>query len=130
MQSKEYLRSAFLKQLEDHPLCYICNTNPHAANDRRCNPCRSEYLKDLRKRNGGKWYHELTPEAKTKRLARQRVYDAIKWDRLKREACVICGANSEGHHHVGYDKANSLNVVWLCRLHHREIEKVHQLTGS
>jgi len=37
---------------------------------------------------------------------------------LTPEPCVICGAAKAEGHHEDYDKP--LDVVWLCRRHHRE----------
>jgi len=35
---------------------------------------------------------------------------------LKRQPCIICGAEQVDAHHVDYLKP--LEVVWLCRKHH------------
>ena len=123
MNIKEYQRNAFLKQLAENPLCYICKTNPHAPSDTRCCSCRNVYLKSLRKRNAGKWYKNLTPEKRQKRKARTRIYVAIKRHKMVRQPCCICGAVSEAHHYAGYDDNHLYDVMWLCRKHHREFEK-------
>lgn len=130
MTKKESARKAFLKALEEHPLCIHCNTNPHAPNDRRCNPCRRVYAKKLRKENGGAWYHQQTPEQYHKRLMRQRKYDAVKWGRLIPQPCAVCGGIAEAHHYKGYSVEFALVVAWMCRLHHRQLEKYLRLTNS
>ena len=55
--------------------------------------------------------------------SRERAYNAVaaakrKGD-LKPEPCSACGAKAEAHHN-DYDKP--LEVVWLCRKHHRLID--------
>jgi ABC-type lipoprotein export system ATPase subunit len=52
--------------------------------------------------------------------ARQKVHIAIKKGILNRQPCAVCGdPKSEGHH---FDYTKPLEVRWLCRKHHREIE--------
>jgi len=59
--------------------------------------------------------------------ARNKVHGAIRTGKLERQPCEICGdPKSEGHHYKGYE--NALDVQWLCRLHHRELE--NQLTKT
>lgn len=66
---------------------------------------------------------------KTQWNAYQSVRLAVKSRRLtKPEFCQMClqvgvGHNGiEAHHHKGYDKANRLDVVWLCSPCHCEVE--------
>jgi hypothetical protein len=52
--------------------------------------------------------------------ARRQVHLAIKKGILKRQPCEVCrDPKSEGHHP---DHSKPLEVIWLCRQHHREIE--------
>lgn len=65
-----------------------------------------EYAKNARKRSPHK--------AK----ARDMVNKAVKNGELLKIPCVICGnKKSEGHHE---DYSKPLEVIWLCRKHHRE----------
>jgi ribosomal protein S27AE len=55
--------------------------------------------------------------------ARVAVYYAIQTGKLTRpKACSRCGkpCKPEAHHHRGYDRANRLDVLWLCRSCHHE----------
>lgn len=52
-------------------------------------------------------------------LARAHVAVALADGRLRRQACWVCGATAEPHHPC-YDEAYRLDVVWLCRSHHRQ----------
>lgn len=124
MNIKEYQRAAFLKSLEENPLCCTCNINLHAPNDKRCNPCRNAYLKERRKLDAGGWYKRLTPEQKQKRRARAVVHNRIKRGKMERHPCEICGnPNSEKHHYAGYSKEHVGTVRDLCKLCHGEEDK-------
>jgi hypothetical protein len=129
MRSKEYARRAFLKSLIEHPLCCICGLNPHASNDRRCNPCRREYLRGIRLRDNGGWYKRLTPLQAHKRRVRARIYISVKRGKTIRRPCELCGSLAEAHHYKGYDDKNTYAVRWLCRKHHRELE-IKSLTSG
>lgn len=49
--------------------------------------------------------------------ARNAVSRALKSGRLIKKPCVKCGDNKSFAHHTDYSKP--LDVVWLCRTHHR-----------
>lgn len=61
-------------------------------------------------------YKKLNPE---KRLAHQKVSNAIRDGRLKKGVCMFCGEIKADGHHVDYSKP--LDVIWLCRTHHKQI---------
>lgn len=84
----------------------------------------AEKGRDYYKRNAGariaktiKW--EATyPERKQ---AHRTVQYAVKTGVLKKLPCEKCGnPKSEGHHP---DYSKPLEVVWVCRLHHRELDR-------
>lgn len=53
--------------------------------------------------------------------ARTKVQNAVRDGIIKKLPCVKCGnSKSEGHHK---DYRKYLDVVWLCRKHHRELHK-------
>ena len=53
--------------------------------------------------------------------AKQQVYLALRNGELKKYPCEFCGCiDSEAHHP---DYSDRLNVRWLCRYHHRAIER-------
>jgi DNA-directed RNA polymerase subunit RPC12/RpoP len=58
---------------------------------------------------------------KHKAAAHSAVFMAIKKGELKKLPCTICGKKAEAHH-PDYNKP--LNVIWLCRFHHKAIHKV------
>lgn len=59
-------------------------------------------------------------ENREKMLAHKKVYNAIKRGKLVRMPCEICGTTLAIHaHHENYDAP--LDVIWLCRKHHRWI---------
>ena len=49
--------------------------------------------------------------------ARRIVQNEVKAGRLVGLPCLICGGDSEAHHP---DYSAPLDVVWLCRLHHKQ----------
>jgi hypothetical protein len=53
--------------------------------------------------------------------ARRLVEYAIKAGLIKKLPCSICGDPKSEAHHEDYEKP--LEVVWLCRRHHREADK-------
>lgn len=53
--------------------------------------------------------------------AREMVTSRIKRGTMERLPCAVCGElKSEAHHE---DYAKPLEVIWLCRKHHREADK-------
>jgi hypothetical protein len=57
--------------------------------------------------------------------ARRIFNNAVSKGDIKRLPCFVCGVeNSEGHH---ADYSQPLDVVWLCRTHHRQ---THALVNS
>ena len=57
-----------------------------------------------------------------KRAAHVAVYDAVRFGKLKRQACEVCGATkSVCAHHDDYSKP--LDVRWLCRQCHADWHK-------
>lgn len=86
-------------------------------------PERRSYMKIYRKNNLE--YMRLKSRAKTA------VLRAIAAGHLVREPCDICGLTPlvvngknriEAHHHRGYERANYLEVRWLCVPHHCQAE--------
>jgi len=78
---------------------------------------RREYNKLWRKNN-----HDKVKEYRAKYLEKMRARDkfkyAIKTGKIIRQPCQECGnVKSEGHH---TDYTKPLEVIWLCRNHHRK----------
>lgn len=60
-------------------------------------------------------YQNENPE---KLRAHRLVYWAVKSGKLTKHPCYVCGnEKSEGHH---YDYTKPLDVIWVCRKHHRQ----------
>jgi hypothetical protein len=65
-----------------------------------------------------KKYYSL-PENKLKASCRQITRNAVRWGKLIKKSCEVCGAIKSEAHHKDYYKP--LDVVWLCREHHTEL---------
>lgn len=78
---------------------------------------------------------ELDPARKLKKLeyqrkrranspgksrCRQAVSSALRYGRITRSNCQVCGAVKVEAHHPDY--RSPLRIVWLCRKHHLEID--------
>jgi len=124
-------RKSSQESLARNPMCSKCGVNPHATKTPWCLSCRNEYQKILRKKNPGRWYRAITPLQKRKRDSRIVIYGLIKLGIMERKPCGICGnVKSEGHHHKGYEGANAIDVIWLCKRHHFEADQKLNLTGG
>jgi hypothetical protein len=55
-----------------------------------------------------------------KYAARTAVSNAVRDGRLIKRACNVCGSPDVEGHHTDYSKP--LDVMWLCRYHHQQIE--------
>lgn len=64
-------------------------------------------LEKGRKYRSKNWY---------KKLAQAAVARAVKYRKLKRLPCLICGEKKSQAHHPDYSKR--LEVLWLCQRHH------------
>lgn len=53
-----------------------------------------------------------------KKKAHKDVENAIRWKRLVKGPCEVCGAEKVEAHHDDYSR--TLDVRWLCRPHHLE----------
>lgn len=56
-----------------------------------------------------------------RRLASRVVQNAVKRGRLVKCPCAICGESAEAHHP---DYSAPLDVVWLCRPHHKQAHAI------
>ena len=69
-----------------------------------------------------------------KEKARNAVSNAIRDGRLDKPAkCSVEDCTTprvEAHHHLGYAKENWLDVQWLCILHHREADRLEEVSSS
>jgi len=101
-----------------------------------CRPCKNEKVYEYRRGPGRAAHNERMgryqkdkydndPEFRLKTSARHAVQRALKSGKLKRPHwCPSCHrvVRLHAHHHQGYDKANWLNIIWLCARCHREEE--------
>ncbi len=73
----------------------------------------SEY-KEIMRQATANWAKRNIKKAK----AHKQLRNEIKQGRIIRKPCEICGKEKTDAHHADYNKP--LQVMWLCRLHHKE----------
>lgn len=61
---------------------------------------------------------KLDPQARAKIRARQAINSEVKYGRVTRLPCEVCGEPKTEAHHDDY--AKPLEVRWLCKTHHEE----------
>lgn len=77
---------------------------------------RAKTLERKEKQRGyGKKHNLLNPE---KYKARQKLQNAVRDGRVKREPCMFCGKTKVQAHHKDYSKP--FDVIWVCFQCHRE----------
>lgn len=108
-----YYKIGLSKQATNHLLSLAASRSPHPKGQHNPNwrggkkNHLREYKEQQRKRFPQKW------------KARVLATSALRWGKLQRQPCEICGDNNAEMHHVDYSKP--LEVKWLCRKHHREL---------
>lgn len=90
----------------------------------KSNPELFAKLKERRGKALKKWLLNH-PE---KHKAHVKVYLALKKGTLKRLNCKVCERSETEAHHPDYTKP--LDVVWLCREHHKDIHRLSRLTPT
>ena len=56
-----------------------------------------------------------------KRAAHIILGNAVKYGKVKKQLCWVCGGLAEAHHP---DYSKPLDVVWLCSQHHKDTHKL------
>lgn len=67
------------------------------------------------------WLKMVEKEQRDKTFARSQVAYALKTGKLKKDTCV-CGSTKVEAHHPDYGRP--LDVIWACRKHHAELDKM------
>lgn len=63
-----------------------------------------------------------------RRKAGSAVSNALQSGKLEKQPCLCCGSTEVEGHHPDYSRP--LDVVWLCRNHHRQVHKEHKIYSS
>jgi len=124
------------KELAEYP---ICSRNKDGL-DNFCKVCKREKSRIYRAKNRenrnksnrqyrkqnrvNRWkylkgWRDKHPEKHAAHIA---VKNALKDGSLKKKKCPVCGAEKVEAHH--YDYSKPLDVVWLCKKHHRYTHEV------
>ncbi len=109
--------------------CVRCQINFTANSNAQkyCVACKAL----VRKENNVLWQHQDYVKNRTKKLEQTTAYNksekgraaekfraAIRYGKMERQPCEICGQSKAQGHHTDYSKP--LEVRWLCAKHHRE----------
>lgn len=144
--NKECRTCGVLKPLSD----YYPHSGMRDGRLNHCKECKKRRQSEFRLSDEGKQYFRAyfqkyyaekahvfkASQARQKKLhpekfkARAAVNHALRDKRLFRMPCQQCGvAQSEAHHP---DYSRPLDVVWLCRSHHREVHSIqsHMEVGA
>lgn len=81
----------------------------------------NHYLWSGGESNRKRYIKEYKIKFRERYLARQKISDAIRRGKIKRQPCQICGIEKSEAHHKDYSKP--FEVIWLCRMHHRVADK-------
>lgn len=87
-----------------------------------CRECYSFFCAELLPKHEHNAYgHGLGEEERRKRIrVRTQANHAVRDNKITQLFCCICGAEEDiEKHHPNYNKP--LDVVWLCKKHHREL---------
>lgn len=92
------------------PTCSRCDRPPRPG-QRYCADCHAAYMRA--------YNHQ--PAATARKRARRVAYSAKQQGYLTPAPCAVCGCPTVEMHHPDY--AKPLEVVWLCRPHHRALHR-------
>lgn len=93
------------------------------------NKCINCVKKDIRK-YGGKYSKEYLKGGKYYKKVKARIAlnYAVKNGKIKKGNCEFlaesCKGRIEGHHYKGYEKKHYFDIKWLCKKHHRIVDKL------
>lgn len=110
-----------LAHIRESKARYKASPKGKAAEARyRMSERRREAAQRFRQSDKGKawWVHD-------RNLRRHVFHNALRYGRLVRQPCEICGGSVElqGHHPFGYVGDMVLAVWWLCGTHHRGMHR-------
>lgn len=97
------------------PTVAVCKCgNQSRPGQRTCWTCHAEYMRNFRKTRF------LTPSERFKMNCRSYLHVYIRRGKIAKKPCEVCGNPEAESHHQDYSKP--LDVRWLCRVHHLELD--------
>ena len=99
--------------------CKECDAERHRTRYAK-NPEKAKaWMREHYKRNKKKYHKKSAEYIKRnpeKNRAHMKVRDALKYGKLEKKPCEVCGENKVEAHHKDYSRP--LEVNWLCPVHH------------
>lgn len=112
-----------IKQCSECPKTFKAGSN----RQKYCLECKVK----VRKENDVMWQHDYYMKNQTTKLEQSKKYNqsekgraseklrsAVRYGKIERQPCEVCGTPKAEGHHQDYTKL--LEVTWLCRKHHAE----------
>lgn len=95
--------------------CSKCNgpLGSRYKKQRYCAECHAAWSRENRVRHS-----ELTDDQRMRANARSYLNTYLRRGYITKNPCIICGSCEVQGHHENYNKP--LEVVWLCKPHHRQ----------
>lgn len=87
-----------------------------------------KYNSDWRKKNGYHSENSWRLRFPEKVKAQQALNRAVRNGKLIKKPCFICDSSKSVAHHSDYNKP--LQVIWVCRIHHRSIHYTYNPPGT
>jgi len=110
--------------------CRTCKSTEHLYKDQNRYICKNcSYLRQKKYRETDKG--KAASKRGTEKYELNNRFRRIAWNECKKlgsRPCEVCGEVKTDKHHPDYTQP--LDVIWLCRLHHKEEHKKILLKNS
>lgn len=112
----------FHRDKENKTMCSKCKVEPRLSYSRYCQSCKNKASAQWWKDHPG--YAAAGTEQGKRATIRRYVKTMVDAGKFEKWPCEICGDHdSEAHHYAGYEPEHRLDVLWVCKKHHTEMEQ-------
>lgn len=125
LETTDELRCSRCRQVK-HKTEFFHHKTRKTRRDNYCRDCRNLYVKSYYAANSEK-YNRNNKKYRSnnafKLKAHTAVTKAVRRGELIKNPCEVCGEEKSEAHHSDY--AKPLEVLWLCRVHHKDWHREH-----